>query len=100
VGIDAYRRLLRRVDRARTEASGPEKGILVVSGSRERDPKHRPTQFSTEVLRGCKSQGFCLITTYMLFKLVRRALEEKDADALATMRRQLLECEGEFRGVK
>jgi len=71
----------------------------VVSGSRELDPKRRPTQFTPDVLRGCKSQGFCLLTTYELYKLVRQALEEKDGKALATLRRKLLESDGEFRGI-
>jgi hypothetical protein len=98
IGLGPYRRLLDWVDRARTEGEGPNKGILVISGSRELDPKRRPTQFTPDVLRGCKSQGFCLLTTYELYKLVRQALTEKDEKALATLRRKLLECDGEFRG--
>jgi len=99
VGVSAYRRLLDRVDRARTSGDGPNKGILVVSGSRELDPKRRPTQFTPEVLRGCKSQGFCLITTYELFKLVQRALEHPATKELSHMRKVIVECDGEFRGV-
>jgi hypothetical protein len=98
IGLGPYRRLLDWVDRACTEGEGPNKGILVISGSRELDPKRRPTQFTPDVLRGCKSQGFCLLTTYELYKLVRQALTEKDEKALATLRRKLLECDGEFRG--
>lgn len=100
IDLSPYRRLLDRVDRARTEGEGAGKGILVASGSRELDPKRRPTQFSPEVLRGCQSQGFCLLTTYELFKLVQQALEESDAKALAGLRRGLLECDGEYRGVR
>lgn len=100
IGLEPYRCLLDWVDRARTEGEGPNKGILVVSGSRELDPKRRPTQFTPELLRGCKSQGFCLLTTYELYKLVRQALEEREKKALAALRRALLECEGEFRGAK
>ncbi len=99
VGLGPYRRLLDRVDRARTEGEGPGKGILVVSGSRELDPKRRPTQFTPEVLRGCQSQGFCLLTTYELYKLVQQALEKSDDKMLASLRRSLLECDGEYRGV-
>ncbi len=100
VGLGPYRCLLDWVDRARTGGEGPGKGILVVSGSRELDPKRRPTQFSVEVLRGCQSQGFCLLTTYELFKLVQQALEESDDKTLARLRRSLLECDGEYRGVR
>jgi hypothetical protein len=99
VDLPPYRRLLDWVDRARTSGEGPHKGILIVSGSRELDPKRRPTQFSPEVLRGCTSQGFCLLTTYELYKLVVRALQERDKTNLARLRRALLECDGEFRGV-
>ena len=98
IDVPAYRRLLGWVDEARTEGTGPGKGILIVNASRELDPKRRPTQFAPEVLRGCKSQGFCLLTTYELYKLVRRALEEKEAAGLSALRRAILECEGEFRG--
>ena len=98
VGLPAYRRLLEWVDRARTEGTGPNKGILVVSGSIGLDPKRRKTQFTPEVLRGCESQGFCLITTYALYKLVAEALADKDEKKQAAMRRKILEYSGEFRG--
>ena len=98
IGLPEYRRLLREVDRSTTEGEGPRKGILVVSGSRELDPKRRPTQFSPEVLRGCQSQGYCLMTTYQLFKLVQHTLEHKGGDA-ADLRRLLLESDGELRQV-
>ena len=100
VGLVPYRCLLDRVDRARTEGEGPGKGILVVSGSRELDPKRRPTQFASEVLRGCQSQGFCLLTTYDLYKLVQQALEKSDDATLPNLRRRLLECDGEYRGAR
>lgn len=99
VDLLPYRLLLHSVDPARTSGEGPNKGILIVSGSRELDPKHRPTQFSPEVLRGCVSQGFCLLTTYQLHKLVVYALQERDKKKLSSLRRALLECDGEFRGV-
>ena len=99
VGLPPYRRLLNAVDRSVTEGEGPQNGILVVSGSRELDPKRRPTQFAPEVLRGCQAQRFCLITTYQLFKLVQRVLDApRDADH-ADLRRLLLECDGELRRV-
>ena len=75
------------------------KGILVVSGSRELDPKRRTTQFSEGVLRGCTDQGYCILSSYHLFKLVQAALKSKRKDH-ASVRRQLIECEGEFRGVE
>jgi hypothetical protein len=98
IDLVPYRQLLRLVDRAHTEEGDATKGILVISGSRELDPKRRPTQFTPQVLRGCKSQGFCLLTTYELFKLVQKVLAKKDSSDTVELRRKLLECDGEFRG--
>jgi hypothetical protein len=98
IDLVPYRQLLHLVDRAHTEEGNTTKGILVVSGSRGLDPRRRPTQFTPEVLRGCKSQGFCLLTTYELFKLVQDVLTGKDPENGAKSRRKLLECDGEFRG--
>ena len=97
VELPTYRGLRDAVDRVITDGEGHHKGILVVSGSRELDPKRRPTQFSEAVLRGCQSQGFCLIDSYQLFKLVAAALEDKTKKHLSRLRRMLLECDGEFR---
>lgn len=104
VGLPYYRHLLNRVDRARTGDEGPSKGILIVNASCTIDPKRRPTQFTPAVLRGCKSQGFCLITTYSLYKLVQRVLAQgkaapSDSKDLARIRKALIECDGEFREV-
>ncbi len=99
VELPAYRHLLHSVDQAVTDGDGRMKGILVVSGSRELDPKRRTTQFSEGVLRGCTDQGYCILSSYHLFKLVQAALKSKRKDH-ASVRRQLIECEGEFRGVE
>ena len=97
IGLPAYRRLRDAVDQTVTDGDSHKKGILVVSGSRELDPKRRSTQFSDEVLRGCRGQGFCLVSSYQLFKLVQRAMADRDASMLAALRRRLLECDGELR---
>jgi len=97
VELPAYRHLLHSVDQAVTDGDGRMKGILVVSGSRELDPKRRTTQFSEGVLRGCGDQRYCILSSYHLFKLVQSALESKRKDH-GSIRRQLIECEGEFRG--
>lgn len=99
VELPAYRQLLHSVDQAVTDGDGRLKGILVVSGSRELDPKRRATQFSEGVLRGCTDQGYCILSSYHLFKLVQDALETKRKDH-ATVRRLLIECDGEFRGAE
>ena len=98
VELPSYRHLLNSVDQAVTDGDGRLKGILVVSGSRELDPKRRATQFSEGVLRGCADQGYCILSSTHLFKLVQDALETKRKDH-ASIRRQIIECDGEFRGV-
>jgi hypothetical protein len=97
IGLSAYRRLHREMDRAITEGEDPMKGILIVSGSRELDPRRRPTQFSAEVLRGCKAHGYCLLSSYQLHKMLLRALAEKSKKTLGGLRRLLLETDGELR---
>lgn len=97
IGLSAYRRLHREVDRAILEGEDPLKGIVLVSGSRELDPKRRPTQFAAEVLRGCEAHGYCLVTSYQLYKLLLRSLEEKTKKAQGALRRFLLETDGELR---
>ena len=39
-----------------------------------------------------------LLTSYQLFKLVQRALADRGKSGLATLRRALSACDGEFRG--
>ncbi len=97
IGLSAYRRLHREMDRAITEGEDPQKGIVLVSGSRELDPKRRPTQFAPEVLRGCTAHGYCLVTSYQLYKMLLRAQEEKAKKAQSALRRLLLETDGELR---
>jgi hypothetical protein len=99
VELAEYRRLLHSIDQAVTDGDGRMKGILVVSGSRELDPKRRATQFSEGVLRGCTDQGYCILSSFHLFKLVQAALVSKSKDH-AKFRRQLIECDGEFRGME
>jgi len=97
VELPVYRRLLQATDQSVTDGEGHIKGVLVASGSRSLDPKRRPTQFSENVLRGCTERGFCLLTSYHLFKLVQVALASKSKNH-GDVRRALIECEGEFRG--
>jgi len=99
VQLPAYKQLLHAVDQAVTDGDGRLKGILVVSGSRELDPKRRATQFSESVLRGCIDQGYCILSSYHLFKLVQDALASKQGNH-SSIRRQLIECDGEFRGTE
>ena len=79
-----------------TDGEPHRKGILVVSGSLALDPKRRPTQYAEGVLRGCEAQGFCLVTSYEFFKLVRRALGDRTKKGKAALRKRLLETDALF----
>lgn len=96
VDVPPYRRLLALVDRARTENTDPKKGILVVSGFRHLDPRQRSTEYSDAVRRGCKSQGFCLMTAFDLFRLALRS-GDLDGREQAVLRSRILETDGEFK---
>ena len=98
VGTSAYGRLHRELERVIADGEDPVKGILVVSGSRELDPKRRPTQFAAEVLRGCRAHGYCLLTSYQLYRLIQASFGDRTKKAMAAVRRSLLETDGEFRG--
>ena len=95
VDIQPYRRLLGLIDRARTENTDPKKGILAVNGFRHLDPRQRSTEYSEAVRRGCTSQGFCLITSYDLFRLALQAGDSESRNRSA-LRKRLLETDGEF----
>ena len=97
VGLPAYRRLRDAVDQSVTDGEPHRKGILIVSGSLALDPKRRPTQYADGVLRGCEAQGFCLATSYELFKIARRALGDRTKKGKADLRKKLLEADGVFR---
>jgi len=97
VELPPYQHLRDAVDQMMTDGDGYYKGILLVSGSLELDPKRRPRAYSDAVLRGCRGQGFCVLTSYQLFKLVQKALSDSKKASLAAHRRALLECTGEFK---
>jgi len=95
VDVQPYRRLLGLVDRDRTENADAKKGILVVNGFRHLDPRQRSTGYSEAVRRGCASQGFCLITSYDLFRLALQAAASSGRKQ-AALRKRFLETDGEF----
>ena len=97
IGLAAYRSLHREIDRSILEGEDPMKGILLLNASRELDPKRRPTAFAGEVLRGCEAHGYCLLSSYQLYKILLRSLGEKNKKAQASLRRLLLETDGELR---
>jgi len=98
VRLKHYHSLLRQVDGALVESAHRYKGILVVNAEREKDPKHRGTQFSSEVLRGCQAQRFCIISTYQLYKMVKDVFTDQDKSRAAHWRKKILETDGEIKG--
>jgi hypothetical protein len=83
VDVDKYRQLLDYVQ-AEVLEGREHKGILVGNGFRltAPDAPERQNQFSDHALRGAKKNGFCLLPTTELFKVVCAVLETPENEGL------------------
>jgi hypothetical protein len=83
VDVDKYRQLLDYVQ-AEVLEGREHKGILVGNGFRltAPDAPERQKQFSDHALRGAKRNGFCLVPTIELFKVVCAVLEATENEGL------------------
>jgi len=73
------------------------KGLLIGNGFLDQEPCARPPQFSEEVVRGCRSQNFCRITTFELYKAVKKVLSSHGDDkAKEKIKKAIIECTDEF----
>ena len=97
IGVGKYRQLRDYVDDDHTETGDLKKGILVGNGFMASQPAERGDQFSVGAIRGAGQQGFCLLSTTELFKLVQRALETPSDDIKSELRAQLLGHVGVFK---
>jgi hypothetical protein len=83
IDVDKYRQLLDYIQAEALE-DRDHKGILIGNGYRLTAPEapERQTQFSDHALRGAKKNGFCLIPTTELFKVVCSVLENPNDEGL------------------
>lgn len=95
VDIQKHRQLLDYCEQV--NESGECKGVLFGNGYRQQPPDKRSEQFTDQVIKGAKRQGFCLVPTCELFKAVCFVLgrgETLSAATKARIRRSILEDAG------
>ena len=81
VDVDKYRQLLDYVEDAASR--GQEyRGILVGNAYRLSPPETRPSQFTDHAREGCNRQGYCMLPTTELYKVVCAVLEDPDDEVL------------------
>lgn len=93
VGMAPHYRLRARLDAALAEGR-VERGLVVVNGERATAPQYRSTPYLDALRVAAEASRYGLLTAPELFRASMRAVEGADAEALAWMRRQLLETDG------
>jgi len=95
IDVDKYRQLLDYVE-MELEKGRKCKGILIGNAYRIKDPVERESQFSAHAIKRCEHQGFCRITTYQLFEIVKKKFSDIDVPDLEKLRKDIIECNTEF----
>ncbi len=97
IKVEKHSQLLRYVTEYQQDTGATVKGILVGNAYRFTPPLKRDSWFSEKVEKGAEAQGFCLLTTEELFKVVC-ALLANPFDALkAQIRSAILNTVGYFK---
>jgi hypothetical protein len=99
IDVDKYRQLLDYVE-AEIDKGTECKGILIGNAFRISNIPERLEQFSEKAIRRSESQGFCRITTYQIFEIVKKILSGIDNSELKKLRKDIIECNTEFIFVK
>jgi hypothetical protein len=93
--IDKYRQLLDHVENEPAEDITC-KGILVANAFRETEPQDRKGQFTAHVIKACKRQRYCMITTETLYKIVKYILSNGKRLILEKLKADIIGCDQEF----
>jgi len=97
IDVQKYRQLLDYYNQEHVMKGRDAKGLLIGNGFCEEDPEKRGEQFTEETIRGCKSQRFCYMTTYTLYKAVDRILATSHNESLkAELKENIIKADGEF----
>ena len=80
-----YLSLQQRIEEHFLRRNVRPKGVIVVSGQRQTDPRLRRDPLPKTLLNACQTFGYALIPVEALYELVNYALEEPDPDELAEM---------------
>ncbi len=100
ISVDKYSQLLRYIQEYLFKESKTAKGILIANANISELPEKRGEQFSKETILGCKSQGYCRLTTCELYKVVEVILAaplEKREALKEYIRKSILSCNGEYK---
>ncbi|MCK4645574.1 MAG: hypothetical protein KAU46_04920 [Candidatus Aminicenantes bacterium] len=95
IDIDKYRQLLDYVD-SEIDKGVKCEGILIGNAYKDINPTERQEQFSQHAIKRCENQGFCRITTYQLFEIVKKIFSGIDGPKLEKLRKDIIECNTEF----
>ncbi|MDI6869307.1 MAG: hypothetical protein QMD88_06970 [Coprothermobacterota bacterium] len=96
IDVKKYRQLLDYVDKA-VQNGKKCKGLLIGNGCLDKEPNSRGEQFTKEVINGCRTHGFCRITTFELFKAINKILgTPNNNETKERIKRSIIECKYEF----
>src|SRR5262249_44826323 len=90
-----FHRLQRRLEKDILETREGKRGLLVVNGYRLQDPAARPAQYNDTLRAVAENYRWGLLTTDLLFRIVKVMLENLDDRTLrSTVRFKLLNTTG------
>ncbi len=89
-----YLTLQRRLEEHFLRRKARPKGIIVVSGQRDLDPKFRKKAWTQPLVNACETFNYALIPVAALYELVNFAVDDPDPEGLADLRASILETAG------
>lgn len=93
VGMAPHYRLRARLDAALAEGR-TERGLILVNGQRTTMPNARQSPYLDALRIASEASRYALLTAPDLFRAAMLGMEEGNNDALASIRRQLVETDG------
>ena len=95
IDIDKYRQLLDYIE-SEQDKGAKCKGILIGNACKDINPVERQEQFSQHAITRCENRGFCRITTYQLFEIVKKIFSGIVGPKLEKLRKDIIDCNTEF----
>lgn len=93
VGMAPHYRLRARLDAALADGR-VERGLIVVNGERSTAPQYRAAPYLDALRVAAEASRYAVLAAPELFRAAMRTFEGADAEALAAIRRRLLETDG------
>ncbi|MBN1446135.1 MAG: hypothetical protein JW957_08545 [Candidatus Omnitrophica bacterium] len=93
-----YRQLLDYVEDLRLKKEKEVMGILIGNGLIDTEPEKRGEQFTSHAIKGCEKQSYCRMTTFELFKTVKKILDKPEDNKLKnSIKQKIIDCKSEFK---